>query len=75
MISSMLPAEQVSWKWKFAQKVGTVGIPPSAKVTMRLEHWSVVSTIYSWDKIISWNRLGQVIKDQEVQKDVLPVLR
>ena len=35
------------WKWKFAQKVGTLGIPPSAKVTMRLEHWSVVSTIYS----------------------------
>ena len=43
MISSMLPAEQVSWKWKFAQKVGTLGIPPSAKVTMRLEHWSVQS--------------------------------
>ena len=39
----MLPAEQVSWKWKFAQKVGTLGIPPSAKVTMRLEHWSVQS--------------------------------
>ena len=69
MISSMLPAEQVSWKWKLAQKVGTLGIPPSAKVTMRLEHWSVQS--------IRGIRLfhGQVIKDEEVEKDVLPVFR
>ena len=45
LTTDQLPAEQVSWKWKFAQKVGTVGIPPSAKVTMRLEHWSVQSIL------------------------------
>ena len=73
MISSMLPAKQISWKWKFAQKVGTLEIPPSAKVTMRLEHWPVQSIRRI--RLFHGIKLGQGIKDEEVEKDVLPALR